>query len=128
MLGPISRNIEWRSFGWFHADSMARPKTKNYDCDFFYGSLFLLMEPKFHSLTLSSNNSCSKPHTANKFHIFRKLWTYYLAFTWSYLGYFFFEQILTTASTFSLSEYTFPFCFPFISPLFYSSLACTSGV
>ena len=50
--------------------------------------LFLLTDPQFHSLmTLSSNNSPSKPDTSNKFHIFGKLWTW--AFTWSYPGYFF---------------------------------------
>ena len=55
---------------------------------FFYGSLFLLTEPKFHSrLTLSSNNSRSKPHTPNKFHIFGIVRT--SAFRWPYPGFFF---------------------------------------
>ena len=54
---------------------------------FFYGSLFLLTEPKFHSrLTLSSNNSRSKPHTPNKFHIFGIVRT--SAFRWTYPGFF----------------------------------------
>ena len=56
-------------------------------CFFFYGSLFLLTEPKFHSrLTLSSNNSRSKPHTPNKFHIFGIVRT--SAFRWTYPGFF----------------------------------------
>ena len=55
---------------------------------FFYGSLFLLTEPKFHScLTLRSNNSRSKPHTPNKFHIFGIVRT--SAFRWTYPGFFF---------------------------------------
>ena len=55
---------------------------------FFYGSLFLLTEPKFHSLlTLSRNNSSSKSHTPNKFHIFGNARTW--GFTWSYPGYLF---------------------------------------
>ena len=55
---------------------------------FFNGSLFLLTEPKFHSrLTLSSNNSRSKPHTPNKFHIFGIVRT--SAFRWTYPGFFF---------------------------------------
>ena len=37
--------------------------------------------------SLTANNSHSKAHTPNKFHIFGKLWTW--AFTWSYPGYFF---------------------------------------
>ena len=54
---------------------------------FFYGSLFLLTEPKFHSLlTLSSNNSRSKADTPNKFHIFGIVRTF--SFTWFYPGYF----------------------------------------
>ena len=79
----------WDQHGWFHADSMATLKFQNYGRGFFfYGSLFLLTEPKFHSrLTLSSNNSRSKPHTPNKFHIFGIVRT--SAFRWTYPGFFF---------------------------------------
>ena len=72
---------------------MATLKFQNYGRGFFFnGSLFLLTEPKFHSrLTLSSNNSRSKPHTPNKFHIFGIVRT--SAFRWTYPGFFFFEQI-----------------------------------
>ena len=67
---------------------MATLKFQNYGRGFFcYGSLFLLTEPKFHSrLTLSSNNSRSKPHTPNKFHIFGIVRT--SAFRWTYPGFF----------------------------------------
>ena len=67
---------------------MATLKFQNYGRGFFfYGSLFLLTEPKFHSrLTLRSNNSRSKPHTPNKFHIFGIVRT--SAFRWTYPGFF----------------------------------------
>ena len=78
----------WVPYGWFHADSMAAPKTDPLKSVVFYGSLFLLTEPKFHSLlTLSSNNSRSKADTPNKFHIFGIVRTF--SFTWFYPGYFF---------------------------------------
>ena len=75
--------------GWFHADSMAALKTHYCGRVFFLQRLlFLLTEPKFHSLlTLSSNNSRSKADTPNKFHIFGIVRTF--SFTWFYPGYFF---------------------------------------
>ena len=79
----------WAQHGWFHADSMAALKTHYCGRVFFlWRLLFLLTEPKFHSLlTLSSNNSRSKADTPNKFHIFGIVRTF--SFTWFYPGYFF---------------------------------------
>ena len=91
-LGPEIESAH-KKHGWLPADSISGPKSQNCVRNiFFYGSLFLLTEPKFHSrLTLSSNNSRSKPHTPNKFHIFGIVRT--SAFRWTYPGFFFFEQI-----------------------------------
>ena len=85
----ISVEPSWLVPRWFNGNAQI---SKLRAWFFFYGSLFLLTEPKFHSrLTLSSNNSRSKPHTPNKFHIFGIVRT--SAFRWTYPGFFFFEQI-----------------------------------
>ena len=85
----ISVDPSWLVPRWFNGNAQI---SKLRAWFFFYGSLFLLTEPKFHScLTLSSNNSRSKPHTPNKFHIFGIVRT--SAFRWTYPGFFFFEQI-----------------------------------
>ena len=82
ILGPEIESA-MAQHGWLNADSMAALKTQNCGRVFFLERLlFLLTEPKFHScLTLTRNNSRSKPDTLNKSHIFGKLWT--LAFTWT---------------------------------------------
>ena len=81
----ISVGPTWLVTRWFNSSAQ---KSLLWPCLFLQRLLFLLTEPKFHSLmTLSRNNSRSKPHTANKFHIFGKLWT--SAFSWSYPGYLF---------------------------------------
>ena len=81
-LGPEIESAH-KKHGWLPADSISGPKSQNCVRNiFFYGSLFLLTEPKFQSLlTLTINNSRSKPDTLNKSHIFGELWT--LAFTWT---------------------------------------------
>ena len=75
--------------GWLHTDSMAALKIPYCGRVFYLQRLlFLLTEPKFHSLlTLSSNNSRSKADTPNKFHNFGIVRT--CSFTWFYPGYFF---------------------------------------
>ena len=81
----ISVGPSWLVPRWFNGNAQnwkLRPWV------FFYGSLFLLEEPKFHSFfTLSSNNSRSKADTPNKFHIFGIIRMF--SFTWFYPGYFF---------------------------------------
>ena len=80
----ISVEPSWLVPRWFNGNAQI---SKLRAWFFFYGSLFLLTEPKFHSrLTLSSNNSRSKPHTPNKFHIFGIVRT--SAFRWTYPGFF----------------------------------------
>ena len=70
-LGPEIESAH-KKHGWLPADSISGPKSQNCVRNiFFYGSLFLLTEPKFHScLTLTSNNSRRKPDTLNKSHNF----------------------------------------------------------
>ena len=81
----ISVEPSWLVPRWFNGNAQI---SKLRAWVFFYGSLFLLTEPKFHSrLTLRSNNSRSKPHTPNKFHIFGIVRT--SAFRWTYPGFFF---------------------------------------
>ena len=87
-LGPETNSTSF-SHGWNNMLFVSGVKSQN--CGrviFFEHLLFSLTDQFFRTRpSLTANNSHSKAHTPNKFHIFGKLWTW--AFTWSCPGYFF---------------------------------------